>query len=118
MLDKEVNVKNLLRIAALFVAVPALSDGDAECADGLTLWQRGIDVAFCAAPCVADIDCMSGIERCRLIDPEAGPDDPPILIDDAPEIVEFYVAEGREVFGLCDPFFDVEGVVDDVVAAE
>jgi hypothetical protein len=74
-------------------------------------WRRGVDVEFCAYVCSSDADCEQGIERCHLLDPEAGPADPPIFIDDSPEIVDVFAADGKPTEGLCDPFFDVEGVV-------
>ena len=100
----------LLSVIALFIASPLAAD-EGVCATGTAEWRRGVDVEFCAYVCSSDADCEPGIERCHLLDPEAGPADPPIFIDDNPEIVDVFAAEGEPTEGLCDPFFDVEGVV-------
>jgi hypothetical protein len=91
---------------------------DDGCAADTSLWKRGSEVSFCAASCVSDLDCQQGIERCRIFDVEAGPADPPLLVDDAPEMVEALEADGKPSAGMCDPFFDVEGVVDAEPIAE
>src|SRR5688572_8107381 len=59
---------------------PAGVDEAEACPDGTIEWRRGVDVDFCAAVCSSDADCERGIERCRLLDPEAGPTDPAILV--------------------------------------
>jgi hypothetical protein len=94
---------------AIVLAIAA-SSGE-PCSNRAIEWRRDVDVEFCAYVCSSDADCEPGIERCHLLDPEAGPADPPIFIDDNPEIVDVFAAEGKPIEGLCDPFFDVEGVV-------
>jgi hypothetical protein len=102
----------LVILLAIGVAASSGTAHDAvSCPPGTAEWRRGIDVTFCAYVCSSDADCDQGIERCHLLDPEAGPADPPIFIDDNPEIVDVFAAEGKPTEGLCDPFFDVEGVV-------
>ena len=112
--------RNALALLALVTLVlqPARADEAAEtCGADTVEWRRGVDVTFCAYVCSSDADCEQGIERCHLLDPEAGPADPPIFIDDNPEIIDVFAAEGKPTEGLCDPFFDFEGVVGAKVVA-
>jgi len=86
-----------------------VAESKPQCPDGLVRWRRGKDVELCALPCTSDLDCTA-MERCRVIDHARHPKLPPRFADEEPPAAWQQPGKPR-LRALCDPFYDVAGIV-------